>query len=481
MKNYLSATMAMSAIVCAMLSSPSPASAAPNSGLAVVSFVQKGKGAVARSVAEKLNDQVSVKDFGAKGDGAADDHAAIQRALDTGKAVFLPNGVYRLGNFLLMQTVAQRLVGESMQNVYLTSAAGSSHDLLRVAGSLTEITGINFRPGSKSNICLRLYAASIHVHGNRFLASANGVGTALVLTDQNPLGGTVRGAYTHIIENNHFGAAGFSFAADIDDLSGGGITATKFLNNKHLSDMPIRLAKGGGNTYFGNLFQSASGTHKAKAGTGLDLGAEVYGEMISGNYFELYATAILSRATRANYQAFHSTSNHFDNAARNHHATKSSNYVAQDAAAREEVRNGWTDSYASQDARVFNGVSGGTAVLTLDDKNKAVKTNKRYSPFAALNFTADGQTLVPTAEHMVIGGNAPMRSNCSLGTSGVQDGQRLTLLAAGMSVALSNASVRFAGGAPTAVFGKKAGQVQAMELIYHSASASWYETSRTNY
>jgi hypothetical protein len=477
MKNQLSSAIALCAIVFG-LGAP-PAMAAPDGAPAAASFMQKGKGAVARPQAEKLSEQVSVKDFGAKGDGVTDDQPAIQNALDTGKAVFLPNGIYRLNNFLLMRTVAQRLSGESMHNVYLTSAPGSSHDLLRVAGTLAEVSGIHFRPGSKANLCLRLYAASVHVHGNRFLAAANGAGTALALSDQDPQGATVAGAYTHVIENNHFGAAGFSFANDIDDQSKGGITATKFLNNKHLGNAPVRIARGGGNTYFGNLFQSASGTSKAKAGKGIELGADVYGEMISGNYFESYATAIVSRAGRAEYQAFHSTGNHFDNTGKSHDAGKSSNYLADDPAAMEEIRNGWSDNYANKDARVLNGASGGVALLTLDDKNKAIKTNKRYSPFAALTYTADGQTQVPSAEHMQIGGNAAQRARCVLGTAGVQDGQRLTLLSSASAVALADTGVRFAGGAASAVFGDKAGQVLTMELIFHAASKSWYETGRT--
>ena len=50
-------------------------------------FIQSGTGAVQRTVESKLQDTVSVKDFGAVGDGVADDTAAVRTALNTGRPV----------------------------------------------------------------------------------------------------------------------------------------------------------------------------------------------------------------------------------------------------------------------------------------------------------------------------------------------------------------------------------------------------------
>jgi hypothetical protein len=61
-----------------------------------VTFTAAGAGAVPRSVQSKERDIVSVKDFGATGDGVTDDTAAIQAAFATGKKViYMPAGVYK--------------------------------------------------------------------------------------------------------------------------------------------------------------------------------------------------------------------------------------------------------------------------------------------------------------------------------------------------------------------------------------------------
>jgi polygalacturonase len=57
-------------------------------------FTPSGAGGVQRPVEDKLRDVVSVKDFGAVGDGVANDTAAIQAALDASSRVYLPAGTY---------------------------------------------------------------------------------------------------------------------------------------------------------------------------------------------------------------------------------------------------------------------------------------------------------------------------------------------------------------------------------------------------
>ena len=63
--------------------------------LASLPFVGPRAGAVPRTIAARLADTASVRDFGAVGDGIADDTAAIAAALASGaRSVLLPQGTY---------------------------------------------------------------------------------------------------------------------------------------------------------------------------------------------------------------------------------------------------------------------------------------------------------------------------------------------------------------------------------------------------
>jgi hypothetical protein len=67
-------------------------------GSAAIGYNQGGTNAVDRNVLDRLRDSVSVKDFGAVGDGVTDNTTAIQAALDycmgNNKALFFPAGTY---------------------------------------------------------------------------------------------------------------------------------------------------------------------------------------------------------------------------------------------------------------------------------------------------------------------------------------------------------------------------------------------------
>jgi len=80
-----------------------------------VTFSQSGSGAASRTVEAKLRETVSVRDFGAVGDGTTDDHAAFVDAIaslgDAGGQVFVPRGRYRMSQQLVL-TRGVHLTGE---------------------------------------------------------------------------------------------------------------------------------------------------------------------------------------------------------------------------------------------------------------------------------------------------------------------------------------------------------------------------------
>ena len=62
----------------------------------LVNYNQGGTGAQTRTVEAKLQDAVSVKDFGAVGDGVIDDTSAFQAAVNTLDKVYIPQGNYKI-------------------------------------------------------------------------------------------------------------------------------------------------------------------------------------------------------------------------------------------------------------------------------------------------------------------------------------------------------------------------------------------------
>ncbi|WP_282800090.1 glycosyl hydrolase family 28-related protein [Bombella apis] len=92
-------------------------------GLEVSSALGKVSGAsVSRHLSEKLLDVVSVRDFGAKGDGKTDDTAAINAAIAYAKStsysggkIFFPDGIYLISSTINLTGSGFSLVGQSVR------------------------------------------------------------------------------------------------------------------------------------------------------------------------------------------------------------------------------------------------------------------------------------------------------------------------------------------------------------------------------
>lgn len=103
-------------------------------------FLQAGAGAVTRSVNDKLRDFVSVKDFGAVGDGLTNDTAALQTAINTGFPLRFPAGTYRAAN-LTQSTNFQRFYADGDVKIQ----KNANGPIITCTGSDVEFNGIDFR------------------------------------------------------------------------------------------------------------------------------------------------------------------------------------------------------------------------------------------------------------------------------------------------------------------------------------------------
>ena len=91
---------------------------AAGTGAGLVGFLQSGVGAATRTLQSKSRDSVSVKDFGAVGNGISNDTANFQAAVDyaasVGCALNVPEGTYRL-TAPIVSTTGYRLRGSAVQ------------------------------------------------------------------------------------------------------------------------------------------------------------------------------------------------------------------------------------------------------------------------------------------------------------------------------------------------------------------------------
>jgi hypothetical protein len=113
-----------------------------------LSFTQAGTGATARTIDSKLKDLVSVKDFGAVGDGVANDTAAIQAAIDSlpanGGTVFVPVGTYLVGTLVFPNDPkVVNFVGAGQHSTILEMATAAG-PLIKKVTSAGAITGALF-------------------------------------------------------------------------------------------------------------------------------------------------------------------------------------------------------------------------------------------------------------------------------------------------------------------------------------------------
>jgi hypothetical protein len=197
---------------------------ADNDGSDWIGFEPAGTGAVARSAQDKMRETVSVKDFGATGDGVTDDTTAIQDALaycvaNTPMRLVFPNGVYKCDSALGSYT---------------------TNDLtIDLCGSTIDFSGISVGSATACLSFTGVYAAAVALSSN----ATNETKTVNCVTSTFAANDMVK-VYSNTVfdstrTNSKIGELNFIYSID----SGSQLTTTMELQASYLTSASANIQK----------------------------------------------------------------------------------------------------------------------------------------------------------------------------------------------------------------------------------------------
>ena len=130
-----------------------PVAVSLEGSMAAPDYTAVGTGAATRTSSDKFADRVSIKDFGAAGDGLTDDTTAIQQALAAHDCVYIPEG-----EFLVSSTITigerQSLIGAGQGSVL--KGQDNTFNIIEVVADYSTIANLRIEQG---DVAIKLYGA----------------------------------------------------------------------------------------------------------------------------------------------------------------------------------------------------------------------------------------------------------------------------------------------------------------------------------
>lgn len=158
-----------------------------------ITYTPAGTGAVSRTVQSKLRDVVSVKDFGAVGDGVADDTVALQNWANSTGILLMPPGVYKITSTITLSSNTSitapfgAVVQTSTINISLFSATSKSN---------IQIDGVKFKATSAGS--------SAYVAGVKFVSCTNSKVSNCIFEGMQWAGVMLDGCVRCTVRDSHF-------------------------------------------------------------------------------------------------------------------------------------------------------------------------------------------------------------------------------------------------------------------------------------
>jgi len=180
-------------------------------------------GSVSRSSTSKWSDIVSVKDFGATGNGTTDDTTAIQNAINTGKKVYIPSGTYYITQPLTISTAGQMIDGDGrnesilkITSTFNLSATGVIIFSTGEEGPQLQNFGMAFtQPDTSTRSSLTSYPVAIYAYSTPRFTIAN-----LKITNASNginMTGNSGGAFIDLLEMSAYGT-GIAIDGSLDTI-----------------------------------------------------------------------------------------------------------------------------------------------------------------------------------------------------------------------------------------------------------------------